>query len=104
MRPATRPLRPWIFAVSFILLGIFGLLAAIVQHSRVLKRLSQPDFAYDAMRPIAMSGRYHAHADRYVRFVCNLVVMRSAAERLSATETARRDQSATTAKTRVKRV
>jgi putative membrane protein len=44
-----------IFAVSFILLGIFGLLAAIVQHSRVLRRLSQPDFAYDAMRPIAMS-------------------------------------------------
>jgi hypothetical protein len=35
--------------------GILGLLAAIVQHARVLKRLSRPDFAYDAMRPIAMT-------------------------------------------------
>jgi putative membrane protein len=44
-----------IFGSSFIVLGILGLLAAIVQHSRVLKRLSRPDFAYDAMRPIAMT-------------------------------------------------
>lgn len=44
-----------IFAASFILVGIFGLLAAIVQHVRILKRLSQPDFAYNAMRPIAMT-------------------------------------------------
>jgi len=44
-----------IFGASFIVVGIFGLLAAIVQHARVLKRLSQPDFAYNAMRPIAMT-------------------------------------------------
>ena len=44
-----------IFGASFIVVGILGLLAAIVQHSRVLKRLSRPDFAYDAMRPIAMT-------------------------------------------------
>jgi putative membrane protein len=44
-----------IFGASFIVVGIFGLLAAIVQHSRILKRLSQPDFAYNAMRPIAMT-------------------------------------------------
>ena len=44
-----------IFAASFIVVGIFGLLAAIVQHARILKRLSHPDFAYDAMRPIAMT-------------------------------------------------
>jgi putative membrane protein len=44
-----------IFGTSFIVVGIFGLLAAIVQHARVLKRLSLPDFAYDAMRPIAMT-------------------------------------------------
>ena len=44
-----------IFGASFIVLGILGLLAAIVQHARVLKRLSRPDFAYDAMRPIAMT-------------------------------------------------
>jgi putative membrane protein len=44
-----------IFGTSFIVVGIFGLLAAIVQHARILKRLSQPDFAYNAMRPIAMT-------------------------------------------------
>jgi putative membrane protein len=44
-----------IFGASFIVVGIFGLLAAIVQHARILKRLSQPDFAYNAMRPIAMT-------------------------------------------------
>jgi putative membrane protein len=44
-----------IFGTSFILVGILGLMAAIVQHARVLKRLSQPDFAYNAMRPIAMT-------------------------------------------------
>ena len=44
-----------IFGASFIVVGILGLLAAIVQHTRVLKRLSQPDFAYNAMRPIAMT-------------------------------------------------
>ena len=45
-----------IFGTSFILVGIFGLMAAIVQHARVLKQLSQPDFAYNAMRPIAMTA------------------------------------------------
>ena len=44
-----------IFGASFIVLGILGLLAAIVQYARVLKRLSRPDFAYHAMRPIAMA-------------------------------------------------
>lgn len=44
-----------IFGTSFIALGIVGLFAATIQHARVLKRLSQPDFAYNAMRPIAMT-------------------------------------------------
>src|SRR3984885_8419721 len=44
-----------VFGSSFIVVGIFGLLAAIVQHARILKRLSRPDFAYNAMRPIAMT-------------------------------------------------
>jgi putative membrane protein len=44
-----------IFATSFIAVGILGLLAAVVQHVRILKRLSHPDFAYNAMRPIAMT-------------------------------------------------
>jgi putative membrane protein len=44
-----------IFGASFIVVGILGLLAAIVQHVRILKRLTQPEFAYNAMRPIAMA-------------------------------------------------
>jgi len=49
------PYSTLIFGASFIVVGILGLLAAIVQHARVLKRLSRPDFAYDAMRPVAMT-------------------------------------------------
>jgi putative membrane protein len=44
-----------VFGSSFIVVGVLGLLAAIVQHARILKRLSRPDFAYNAMRPIAMT-------------------------------------------------
>jgi len=44
-----------IFGASFIVVGILGLLAALVQHTRILNRLSRPDFAYSAMRPIAMA-------------------------------------------------
>jgi putative membrane protein len=44
-----------IFGASFIVVGILGLIAAIVQHTRILKRLSRTDFAYNAMRPIAMT-------------------------------------------------
>ena len=45
-----------IFGTSFIVVGILGLLAAVVQHTRIMKRLSRPDFAYDAMRPVAMTA------------------------------------------------
>jgi putative membrane protein len=44
-----------VFGASFIVVGILGLLAAIVQHARIMNRLSRPDFAYNAMRPIAMT-------------------------------------------------
>ncbi|WP_158805364.1 MULTISPECIES: YidH family protein [unclassified Acidisoma] len=44
-----------IFGASFMVVGLFGLLAAVVQHVRILNRLSQPDFAYSAMRPIAVA-------------------------------------------------
>jgi len=44
-----------IFGASFIVVGILGLLAAVVQHARILNRLSRPDFAYNAMRPIALT-------------------------------------------------
>jgi putative membrane protein len=40
---------------SFILLGMLALLAAVVQHVRILKRLDHPDFAYIAMRPISVT-------------------------------------------------
>ncbi len=40
---------------SFILLGTLALLAAIAQHRYILKRLEQGNFAYAAVRPIAMS-------------------------------------------------
>jgi inner membrane protein YidH len=50
-----RPHSSLIFGASFIVVGILGLLAAIVQHARILKRLSRPDFAYNAMCPIAMT-------------------------------------------------
>ncbi len=44
-----------IFGESFIVLGILGLLAAIIQHVRIMNRLAQPDFAYRAMRPITVT-------------------------------------------------
>jgi putative membrane protein len=40
---------------SFILVGMLALLAAIIQHGRILKRLDHPDFAYTAMRPISVT-------------------------------------------------
>ena len=45
-----------VFGVSFILVGIFGLLSAIVQHARIMARLNRPDFTYEAMRPITMTA------------------------------------------------
>ena len=45
-----------VFGASFILVGILGLLGAMVQHFRIMKRLSRPDFAYDAMRPVTMTA------------------------------------------------
>ena len=45
-----------VFGVSFILVGIFGLLSAIVQHARIMARLNKPDFTYEAMRPITMTA------------------------------------------------
>jgi putative membrane protein len=40
---------------SFIALGILALLAAVIQHNRILNRLGHKDFAYTAMRPITMT-------------------------------------------------
>jgi putative membrane protein len=54
LHEAADPIRSTkIFGGSFMILGILALLAAVIQHARILKRLEHPDFAYDAMRPIA---------------------------------------------------
>jgi hypothetical protein len=41
---------------SLIMLGMLALLATVIQHLRILKRLALPDFAYIAMRPINVAG------------------------------------------------
>ena len=43
-----------IFGLSFIFLGIFGLLAAVVQHWRILQHLKFGNFQYTGFRPIVM--------------------------------------------------
>jgi putative membrane protein len=41
-----------VFGLSFIALGIFGLLAASVQHWLILQHLKQDDFYYTGFRPL----------------------------------------------------
>jgi putative membrane protein len=56
LREAADPIRSTkIFGESFILLGMLALLASVIQHTRILQRLDHPDFAYEAMRPIAVT-------------------------------------------------
>jgi putative membrane protein len=43
-----------IFGLSFIALGIFGLLAAVVQHGRILQRIKLENFQYTGFRPLVM--------------------------------------------------
>ncbi len=43
-----------IFGMSFIVLGIVGLFAAVVQHKRILKRIDLRDFSYAAPLPLGM--------------------------------------------------
>ena len=40
------------FGLSFISLGVLGLLAATVQHWRILQHLKQDDFYYTGFRPL----------------------------------------------------
>ena len=44
-----------IFGVSFMVLGLVGLLAAVIQHIRVLEQLNKRDFTYAATRPIGLA-------------------------------------------------
>ena len=43
-----------IFGLSFISLGIFGLLAAVVQHWRILQQIKLGNFQYTGFRPVVM--------------------------------------------------
>ena len=43
-----------IFGLSFISLGIFGLLAAMIQHWRILQHIKFEEFQYTGFRPIVM--------------------------------------------------
>jgi len=43
-----------VFGMSFIVLGIVGLFAAVVQHKRILKRIEIRDYSYAAPLPLGM--------------------------------------------------
>lgn len=43
-----------IFGLSFIALGIIGLLAAVIQHWRILQHLKRDQFEYTGFRPLVM--------------------------------------------------
>ena len=42
-----------IFGLSFIGLGVMGLLAATIQHWRILQHLKRDDFSYTGFQPLA---------------------------------------------------
>ncbi len=41
-----------VFGLSFISLGVLGLLAATIQHWRILQHIKQADFSYTGFRPL----------------------------------------------------
>ena len=41
-----------VFGLSFISLGVLGLLTATIQHWRILQHLKQDDFTYTGFRPL----------------------------------------------------
>jgi len=43
-----------IFGASFIVLGVFGLAAAVIQHARLLRRLEKVEYAYAPPLPLGM--------------------------------------------------
>jgi putative membrane protein len=43
-----------IFGEAFIALGIFGLIAAIVQHRRILEKIKQGEYVYTEPLPLTM--------------------------------------------------
>ncbi len=43
-----------IFGAGFIVLGVLGLAAAVIQHARLLRRLDNVDYAYAPPLPLGM--------------------------------------------------
>jgi putative membrane protein len=43
-----------IFGLSFITLGVLGLLAAVIQHWRILQHIKLDNFQYTGFRPLVM--------------------------------------------------
>ena len=43
-----------IFGEAFIALGVFGLLAAVIQHWGILKRIEQEEYVYQQPRALSM--------------------------------------------------
>ena len=55
LMPATDPIHSTlVFGGSFIAIGVFGLIAAIVQHWRILRRLDNDVFIYTQPRRLPM--------------------------------------------------
>lgn len=43
-----------IFGLSFISLGVFGLLAAVIQHWRILRQIKKDPLAFPVFKPLAL--------------------------------------------------
>jgi hypothetical protein len=57
MRDSIHPTRSTlIYGTSSIGLSMLALVAAVIQHTRMLQRLEAPNYAYNAMRPITVTA------------------------------------------------
>jgi hypothetical protein len=57
MRDSIHPTRSTlIYGSSSIGLSMLALVAAVIQHTRMLQRLEAPNYAYNAMRPITVTA------------------------------------------------
>ncbi len=54
IHPASHIHSTLIFGLSFISLGILGLLAAVIQHWRILQHIKFDEFQYTGFRPVVL--------------------------------------------------